>query len=171
MNEAVYELLNQQIMHEFYSAYLYLDFADFFDAEGLKGYANWYRVQAQEELSHGMKFIHYLLENAEEVTLDTIQKPTWQGEETRTVQAVLRLGLNHEKHVTRLIEAICQKAEEVGDRRTLHFLDWFIAEQAEEESNANDMLTKFWLFGGDYSSLYLLDRELAGRTFSPDTAA
>ena len=163
MNAKVHELLNQQINKEFYSAYLYLDFSNYFKARGLDGFANWYMIQAQEERDHAMLFYRYLQNENEKVTLEAIDKPTVTINEDMDV---LKAGLKHEKYVTSLINDIYAAAYDVKDFRTMQFLDWFVKEQGEEETNANDLITKMELFGSDPRSLYLLNQELAARVYS-----
>lgn len=163
MNEKVAKLINEQITHEFYSAYLYLDFANFYASKGLDGFENWYRVQAQEEQSHGMLFYQYLHNNGEKVTLGAIQQP---DKALDSLMDPLKAGLEHEKLVTSLINAIYTQALEVRDYRTMQVLDWFVKEQGEEETNAEDMVKKFELYGFDARALYMLDSELGGRVYS-----
>ena len=163
MTEKVHELLNQQINKELYSAYLYLDFSNYFKEKGLDGFANWYMIQAQEERDHAMLFYTYLQNENEKVTLLGIDKPDKVINEPMDV---LLAGLEHEKYVTSLINDIYAAAYEVKDFRTMQFLDWFVKEQGEEETNANDLITKMELFGGDPRSLYLLNQELSARVYS-----
>ncbi|MDO4540956.1 MAG: ferritin [Syntrophomonadaceae bacterium] len=163
MNEKVRALLNQQVNKEFYSAYLYLDFSNYFEARGLDGFANWYKIQAQEERDHAMLFYQYLHNNNEAVTLEAIDKPEAVFDSD---MAVLKAGLHHELYVTSLINDIYEAAQDVKDFRTMQFLDWFVMEQGEEETNANDLISKMELFGSDPKSLYMLNSELAGRVYS-----
>ena len=150
MNEKVHELLNQQINKEFYSAYL-------------DGFANWYMVQAQEERDHAMLFYTYLQNENMPVTLEAIDKP---DKVFNSHMSVLEAGLEHEKYVTSLINDIYSAAYEVKDFRTMQFLDWFVKEQGEEETNANDLISKMELFGSDPRSLYMLNQELAARAYT-----
>ena len=163
MNATVHDLLNQQINKEFYSAYLYLDFSNYFKERGLDGFANWYMIQAQEERDHAMLFYTYLQNENEKVTLEAIHKP---DKALTSDLDVLKLGLEHEKYVTSLINDIYGAAYEVKDFRTMQFLDWFVKEQGEEETNANDLITKMELFGQDPRGLYLLNQELMARVYS-----
>ena len=163
MDAKVRELLNQQINKEFYSAYLYLDFSNYFEDRGLDGFANWYMVQAQEERDHAMLFYKYLQNENQKVTLDAIAKP---DKEFTCDMDVLKAGLEHEIYVTSLINDIYAAAYEVKDFRTMQFLDWFVMEQGEEETNANDLITKMELFGTDPKSLYMLNQELATRVYT-----
>lgn len=163
MDKKVSELINDQINKEFYSAYLYLDMANFYASKGLDGFANWYEVQAKEEESHAMLFYKYMHNNGEKVTLEAIGKP---DQEFVDLIDPLKAGLAHEEYVTSLINAIYAAAQSVNDFRTIQFLDWFIKEQGEEEQNANDLLTKFELFGSDPRALYMLNSELAARVYT-----
>ena len=163
LNAKVRDLLNQQINKEFYSAYLYLDFSNYYERVGLDGFANWYRIQAQEERDHAMLFYDYLQNNDELVELDAIAKPDKVFEDN---MAPLKAGLEHERYVTALIDAIYAAAYEVKDFRTMEFLNWFVKEQGEEETNASDMITKMELFGTDPKSLYMLNNELKARVYT-----
>ena len=163
MDKRVHELLNQQINKEFYSAYLYLDFSNYFKAKSLDGFANWYMVQAQEERDHAMLFYTYLQNENMPVTLDAIAKP---DKELTSDMDVLKAGLEHEIYVTSLINDIYAAAYDVRDFRTMQFLDWFVKEQGEEETNATDLISKMELFGSDPRGLYLLNQELAARVYT-----
>lgn len=163
LDKKVVELLNAQINKELYSAYLYLDFSNYFEDRGLDGFANWYYIQAQEERDHAMLFYRYLQNNNEKVTLEAIAKP---DKVLDSDMNVLKAGLAHEEYVTSLINDIYAAAYAVRDFRTMQFLDWFVKEQGEEETNANDMITKMELFGSDPKSLYMLNSELAARVYS-----
>ena len=163
MNEKVHELINQQINKEFYSAYLYLDFSNYFEDAGLDGFANWYRIQAQEERDHAMLFYQYLQNENQKVTLEAIDKP---DKVFSCPMDVLKAGLEHEEYVTSLINDIYAEAYNAKDFRTMQFLDWFVKEQGEEETNANDLISKMEIFGSDPKSLYMLNQELAARVYS-----
>lgn len=163
MNKKVADLLNDQINKELYSAYLYLDMSNYFERRGLNGYANWYKIQAQEERDHAMLFYQFLQNNDCVVTLKAIGKP---DKKFKKDMDVLKAALEHEEYVTSLINNIYDEAYKVKDFRTMQFLDWFIKEQGEEETNARDMITKMELFGSDPKSLYMLNQELAGRVYS-----
>ncbi len=163
LSKKVIELLNDQVNKEFYSAYLYLDMANYYKDQSLDGFYNWYKIQAQEERDHAMLFIDYLQQNGESVTLEAIAKP---DKEFKEFIDPLKAGAEHERFVTDLIHNIYAAAYEDKDFRTMQFLDWFVKEQAEEEDNADNMVSKFELFGSDAKGLYMLDSELAGRTYS-----
>ena len=163
MDQKVTELLNEQINKEFYSAYLYLDMANFYAAKGLDGYANWYEIQAKEEQDHAMLFYQYMQNNGQQVTFEAIAKP---DKEFRELMDPLKAAYEHEQYVTSLINNIYAAAQDAKDYRTIQFLDWFVKEQGEEETNASDMITKLELFGSDAKGLYMLNSELKGRVYS-----
>src|SRR5574344_709794 len=160
LDKTVATLINEQITKEFYSAYWYLDFSNFYYENGLDGFGNWYMVQTQEERDHAMLMIKYLQNNGCKVTLDAIAKP---DKKLKNTDDPLKCGLEHEQYVTSLINNIYAAANDVNDFRTMQFLDWFVKEQGEEEKNADDLLKKFKLFGTDPKSLYMLDNELKAR--------
>ena len=163
LSKKVAEQLNQQVNKEFYSAYLYLDFSNYYDDLGLDGFANWYKIQAQEERDHALLFMQYLQNNGERVVLEAIAKP---AVELSSAKVVLAEGLKHEQYVTSLIHAIYDAAYTDKDFRTMQFLDWFVKEQGEEETNADNLVKKFELFGDDPKSLYMLDSELGARVYT-----
>ena len=163
LDSNVKRLLNEQVNKEFYSAYLYLDFSNFYKSKGLDGIANWYNVQAQEERDHALLFLQYLQNNGEKVTLEAIAKP---DKEFNCHRCALEVGYEHEQYVTSLINTIYEAAYAVKDFRTMQFLDWFVKEQGEEEKNADDMLKKYDLYGSDPKGLYSLNSELAARVYT-----
>lgn len=163
MNEQVAKLLNEQINKEFYSAYLYLDIANYYDELDLDGYANYYMIQAQEERDHALLFLKYMQINNLKVTLEAIGKPNKKFD---SVLAPLEVAAEHERYVTALINNIYHEAHQAKDYRTMKFLDWFVNEQMEEEENADSMISRYKLFGQDPKGLYLLDQEYAARVYA-----
>lgn len=164
LKEKISGLLNEQVNKEFYSAYLYLDMSDYYIENGLNGFGNWFKVQAQEEMDHALLFIQYLQNNSEKVTLSKIKAPdiTFTG-----YNIPLDESLKHEQFVTESIHNIYDEAFGNKDFRTMQFIDWFIKEQGEEEKNAEDLIVKYKLFGSDPKGLYMLDAELAARVYAP----
>lgn len=160
MNEKVRDLINNQINKEMYSAYLYLNISNYYAEKGLNGFSSWFKLQANEELEHAMKFIEYLHGENETVTLDPIEAPKHTFKDFKEP---LILQLEHEKYVTALINNIYKATLEVSDYRTTNFLTWFITEQTEEEKGAQDLLTKFELFAVDSKAVYQLDEKLSER--------
>ena len=166
LDQKIIYLLNDQVNKEFFSAYLYLDFSNYYEDKSLKGFANWYRVQAQEERDHALLFYQYLLNNNARVQLKAIAEPDVKLD---SLKAPLKAALAHEEYVTSLIHTIYAAAQEQKDFRTMQFLDWFVKEQGEEETTAQDLITRMDLFGSDPKGLYLLDSELAARTYAAPT--
>ncbi|MDE6597690.1 MAG: ferritin [Clostridia bacterium] len=164
LNEKIAKLLNEQVNKELYSAYLYLDFANYYADEGLDGFAHWYEIQAQEERDHAMMMRRYLIDNGVRVTFDKIDKPDKIFKEHIDP---LNAGYEHEQYVTSLINNIYSLAFEQKDFKTMQFLDWFIKEQGEEEKNAEDQIKKMKMFGHDAKGLYALNQELAARVYTP----
>ena len=166
MNEKIASLLNQQVNKEFYSAYLYLDIANYYDDQDLDGYSNYYMIQAQEERDHALQFIKYMQSNDLKVTLEAIGKP---DKVFTSVLDPLVAAAEHERYVTASINEIYHEAHQAKDYRTMKFLDWFVNEQMEEEDSADTMVSRYKLFGSDPRGLYLLDQEYAGRTYTAPT--
>ena len=159
LNKEIYNLINSQINKELFSAYLYLEIANYFNEKGLPGFAAWYTKQSEEEVEHAMKFNAYVYQQGERVVLEAINKPVV---EFKNYREALEAALEHEKKVTSWINDIYALAVKQGDFRTQKFLDRFISEQTEEEENADEMLAKYDLASKE-GSLYLLNKELAKR--------
>lgn len=159
-------ILTQQINKEFYSAYLYLTFADFYEEQGLKGFANWYVIQSQEELAHARILRRYLLDNDWTPTMEAIAKPDLTF--SKVVEPI-KAAYEHEQFITASINECYAVAQKANDFRTMQLLDWYVKEQGEEEANAADLLKAVELFGGDPKNLFDLDRENAARVFVAPT--
>lgn len=164
LNKEVTKLLNEQITKEFYSAYLYMDMANYYSDHSLSGFENWFYVQMQEERDHALLFRQFILNNGESVVLDTISAPNQNYADFRDP---LTMAYEHEQTVTASINNIYDVAYQVKDFKTMQFLDWFLKEQVEEEKNADDNVKKFDLFAGDPKGLYLLDSEMKTRMYNP----
>ena len=160
MNTQVEALLKDQINKEFYSAYLYLGMSNYYYGENLDGFGHWFEVQAREEQEHAMKILKYLQDNGVKVELAAIAAP---GADFSDYRAPLTAALKHEQYVTSLIHAIYKQARDSDDFRACQFLEWFVAEQGEEEKSTADLIAKFDLLGGDAKGLYLLNAELKNR--------
>ena len=163
LDKKVIELLNDQINKELYSAYLYIEIANYYIDNDLDGFGNWYNIQAQEERDHALLFLKYLQSNGVKIKLKSVDDPS---KEFGSHIEPLLAGAEHERYVTSLIHNIYEAAYNVKDFRTMQFLDWFVKEQLEEEENADKLVNKYKLFGDDPKSLYLLDQELAARVYT-----
>jgi ferritin len=158
------EALNYQLNRELYSGYLYLAMAAYFDDQDLPGFANWMRIQAQEELSHAMKFYDYLVRRGGRAVMDAIEAPENEWE---SAVAVFEQVYQHEQMVTGLIHKLVDLALELSDHATNNFLQWFVAEQVEEEESSSGVLHKVKMASQSRSGLYMLDQELGQRVFHP----
>jgi ferritin len=162
------EALNSQINAEYYSSYLYLSMAAHCEAASLKGFGNWMRVQAQEEMFHAMKFFDFVLDRGGRVELGPIDGPPTKWE---SAVDVFEATLAHEQHVTALINKLVDLAIAESDHATHTLLQWFVTEQVEEEASADEILQQLKLVGDAAHGLFMLDRELGQRTFTPPAAA
>ena len=167
VSKKMQDALNGQMNAELYSAYLYLAMAAYYEDKDLPGFANWMRVQAQEEMTHAMKFYDYLVQRGARVVLDTIEKPPFEWESPLNVSEHV---LEHEKKVTGLINDLVNLAMEEKDHATNNFLQWFVAEQVEEEESVGSVLQKVRLAANSSSGLLMVDSELAQRVFNPPVA-
>ena len=177
LDNKVKDLINEQVTKEFYSAYLYLDFANYYQEKGLDGFAHWFDIQAQEERDHAMLMRTYLQNNDAPVVFGTIDKPdmTYKKLDDALKAALLptmatatypRLPT---KFITGCINKIYAAADKAKDYRTMQFFDWFVKEQGEEEKNVSDLIKKFELFGSDPKGLYALNQELLARVYAAPT--
>ncbi len=160
MNAEVEVLMKDQVNKEFFSAYFYLAISNYYYGVNLDGFGHWFEVQAREEADHAMKFLKYLQDNGVLVALGAIDAPSAAFSDSRTP---LEATLKHEQYVTSLIHAIYKKARDTEDYRACQFLDWFIAEQGEEEKSTADLLAKYDMLSGDAKGVYLLNAELKNR--------
>jgi ferritin len=159
----VQKVLNDQINEEIFSSYLYLSMAAHFEAKNLKGFANWFSVQSQEETMHAMKFYNFVLQKGGKVTLKQIAAPKT---EWKSISEAFSDTLKHEQKITGLINKLVEVAMAEKDYATNTFLQWFVTEQVEEEANVEELIQKIDMIGDNKSGLYMLDNALASRTFT-----
>lgn len=164
INEKMEKAFNDQINKELYSSYLYLSMSAYFQNLGLSGFANWMKVQVQEENFHAMRMFDYVISRGGRVILEAIDKPGYQW---KSVLDVYEETLAHEEYVTSLIYKLSDVADEVKDRATISFLQWFIDEQVEEEATASDIIAKLKLISENGDALYAMDKEFATRVYTP----
>ncbi len=165
-SKKVEDALNRQINEELASAYKYLAYAAEADRIGLPGFVNWFKMQYKEELAHADRFFNYVLERDGEVKLAAIAQPEL-GQETAL--SLFEKSLAHEKHITQCIFDLKDLARAESDHATDVFLEWFITEQVEEESNARAVIDQLKMVQSNPNGLFMVDRELAGR--QPEAAA
>jgi len=166
LSEKMEEALNEQINKEMYSAYLYMAMSAHSKHMGLDGFANWFMVQYQEEMTHAMKIYDYINEQGGKVKLKAIKEPPSEFESPLDM---FEKTLEHEKFITKSINELMDLAIKENDHATQIFLHWFVTEQIEEEANDNEIIAKLKLVG-DGNGLFMLDKELAARIFTPPPA-
>ena len=159
--------LNDQINAEMFSAYLYLAMVAYFQDKNLSGFANWMTVQNQEETFHAMKFFKYVGERGGRVTLGAIEKPQFEWE---SPLAAMEAAQAHEAYITGRINDLMNLAIEEKDHATANFLNWFVEEQVEEEDSVNEVVQKLRLLGGEGGGMFMMDRDMATRVFTPPVA-
>lgn len=152
--------LNKHLNEEMFSSYLYLSMSAYFETKNLKGFANWMRLQSQEEYMHAMKFYSYIIQVGGNVTLAQINAPktSWKNH-----MEVFKETLEHEKYITELINKLVDLAIQEKDHATNNFLQWFVNEQVEEVATAEDIVNKLEMIGDNKNGLFLIDRELGAR--------
>ena len=160
ISDKINNILNEQINKEFYSGYLYLSMSAHLKELGLYGFASWMRLQAKEEVEHGLNIFDYIINCNSFVTLKQIRTPEFEFD---GVISIFNTIYEHEKSITQSIMEVARIAEEECDRTTLSFLDWFIEEQIEEEEVVKNIIKRLELFGDDKAALYLMDKELGSR--------
>jgi ferritin len=160
--------LNEQMNKEIFSAYLYLGMSAYSTSKGLKGFANWFYVQAKEEMIHAEKFFNYINEQGGRITLDAIDKP---DQDFSSPVELFEKTLAHEKIVTKRINKLVDLAKKESDHATNAFLQWFVTEQVEEEASPSEILQKLEITGREKSGILLIDTELASRVFVPPQPA
>lgn len=164
ISDKINKLLNEQVQKEFYSAYLYLGMEAYFANQNLDGFANFFRVQVQEERDHAMKFFNYINQTGGKVELLQIDAPELNF---NSAEEIFAYTLKHEQFVTKSIYSIVDNALEEKDHGTNSFLQWFVIEQVEEEATADKNLRKLKLIKDDPNGLFMLDAELAQRVYTP----
>ena len=167
MNDRLQKAFNDQLNRDFFSSYLYLAMAGYFESINLKGFANWMRVQVDEERFHAMKFYDYVVNRNGIISLGQIDRPdqAWDS----PLKAFLKT-LEHEEFITRNINELVDLSLSQKDHAAHSFLKFFVDEQVEEESNVHDIIGKLKLIGDSPSGLFMLDNELAQRVFTPPAA-
>ncbi|OQY32561.1 MAG: ferritin [Chloroflexota bacterium] len=156
----LHQAMNDQVHHEFESAYIYLSMAAYFDAANFPGFAHWMKIQYQEEVAHTFKFYDFINERGGQVKLQPIGQPPV---EFNSPLHVFEAALAHEKKITADIHALYELALEEKDYPSQSFLQWFIDEQVEEEQNAGDVVANLKMVGDNPYAILMLDRELGQR--------
>lgn len=159
--------INKQVNAELYSAYLYLSMSSYASFSGLRGAANWFWVQAQEEMTHAQKLYDYVNSQGTRALLAGIDAPPTEFD---SLKDLYEQALEHEQKVTALINDLVNLAKDEKDHATEIFLQWFVTEQVEEEENARDILDTVKLAGDNGAAMLMIDAELSARVFTPPSA-
>ena len=160
ISKKIVAALNSQINKEFSSGYLYLSMSAYLEANNLLGFANWMKLQAKEEESHGFKIYNFILERGGEIDLLGIEKPK---SDWKSPLEIFKATYEHELKITEAIYNLVEIAKEEKDYATLEFLNWFVKEQVEEEANTSFILEKLELVKDNIGGLFIIDKELGMR--------
>ncbi|PKL93006.1 MAG: ferritin [Candidatus Goldiibacteriota bacterium HGW-Goldbacteria-1] len=162
------EAINKQVNAEIYSAYLYLSMSAKCTEVNLKGFANWFYVQAQEEMTHAMKFYRFILERSGHAVFPAVEKVR---DDWKSPLEMFEAAYAHEQKVTALINNLMDIAITEKDHASASMLKWFIDEQVEEEANSSELADKLKLIGDSKDALFMIDKELSLRVFVDSTQA
>ncbi len=158
---------NNQIKNEMYSASLYLAMSAYCSDQNWDGFANWFRIQTMEEMTHAMKMYDFVLERDGRPVVPGLDKPP---QEFGSAEDVFAAALEHERKVTAWINDMVDQAMEEKDHASRNFLNWFVDEQVEEEATAVGILNMIKMVGDKGHGLFMIDRQLAARVFTPPPA-
>lgn len=161
LSKKISEAINEQIKHEFYSAYYYLAIVAWCDSHNLTGAAHFFRLQSQEEWGHGMKFFEYMLDRNGKIQFEELQKPQM---EFKSLSGCVSHAFEHEKFVTKRIYDLMDLAHKEKDYATVNLLNWFVEEQVEEEATMEQILDRMKIAGDEGTGILLIDNELSQRS-------
>ncbi len=167
ISKKMQDALNEQVAAEFYSAHLYLAMSTYLESIDLPGFANWMRIQYQEETSHAEKLLDYVVERDGRGILNGFDAPPL---EWKNVIEVFEEAYAHEQKVTSLINGLMDTALAEKDHAAQIFLQWFVNEQVEEEASVKAIVQHLKMLGESKAGLFQIDRELGSRTFTPPAA-
>jgi ferritin len=160
LKQSIQDALNDQIKHEFYSAYVYLSVSAYCDRKGLPGFAHWMRAQSQEEMEHAMKIFDFIGDRGGVIKLQALDKP---ASDFGSPLEIAEKTLENEQRVTAQIDKLYELAVKEHDYATQALMQWFVTEQVEEEKNANLLIDQLKMAGDNRSALLMLDMELGKR--------
>src|SRR3972149_9659589 len=160
ISKKMQDAINEQINKELFSSYLYLSMVAYFEEKNLPGFAKWFRLQAEEEKEHAMKFFDFLIERGGRVKLGALAEP--KAEWTSSMNAFEEV-LQHEQFISASINTLYELALAEKDYPSQILLHWFINEQVEEESNANEIIEKLKMIEDKGTAVLMLDKEMGKR--------
>lgn len=161
LNKKTEKTLNDQLNFEMHSANIYLSMAAYFDAMNFSGFAHWMKMQAQEETGHATRFYNFINERGGRVILTGLDAPPTEWD---SPLAAFEHALEHERLVSGRINGMVTSAMADKDHAVVNFLQWFVAEQVEEEASVETVVQQLKLLASAPGGLFMLDRQLAGRT-------
>ena len=167
ISKKIQKAINDQINAEPHSAYLYFSMVSYFKSLNLDGFAQWMTVQAQEEIAHAMKFFNFVLDRGAKALLGPIAGPDTEWD---SPLAAFEAAYKHEQYITKRIDDLMQLARQENDTASEIMLQWFVTEQVEEEANADGIVQKLKMMAGAPGGVFMLDRELGARAFTPPAA-
>lgn len=167
MKKKIQDALNGQINEELYSAYIYFAMAAYFKSLNLDGFAHWMEIQTQEELAHVFKFYNYMNDRGGRPTMAAIAKPPV---EWKSPLDAFETAYKHEQHISAEINKLVDLSIKESDHALNNMLQWFVAEQVEEEASADEIVKKLKLVGDNGTGVLMIDQELAARVFTPPAA-
>ncbi len=162
------DAFNEQVKAEFYSSHLYLSMSAYLETIDLPGFANWMRVQYQEEMSHAEKMFDYVIERDGRAVVKAWDDPQV---EWNSVLEVFEEAYAHEQKVTAMINGLVDLALTIKDHASQIFLQWYVNEQVEEEASAKAIIQQLKMLGDSKAGLFQIDRELGQRIFTPPAVA
>ncbi len=162
LSDKMQDALNDQINFELYSSYIYFSMSAYFESLNLAGMSGWMRVQAMEELTHVKRFFSFINDRGGRVKMKEIGAPAAEWD---SPLAAFEVALAHERIVSGRINKLVDLARSESDHAADTFLQWFVAEQVEEESSVDEVVQKLKLVGNDGAGLFMIDQELVGRGF------
>ena len=168
LTKKIQDALNAQINAELASSYIYLAMAAYFEDNDLPGFAHWMTIQVQEELFHVQKFYHYVFERDGRVELTAIEGPPKEWE---SPLAAFEAAYKHEQYISGRIHELVALARAENDPPTENFLQWFVAEQVEEEASVTEIVDQLNLAGEKGNGMFMIDKELSTRVFTPPAPA
>jgi len=167
LNTELEAALNAQLGGELYSSHLYLSMSAYCESANMPGAAHWFRMQADEERTHAMRFFEHLVDRGGRVVLGTIEAPPT---EFSSLLDAFERALEAERNVTAAIDRLASMAIDQGDHAAQAFLQWFVTAQVEEEKQADEVVQTLRAIGDNPATLFMLDRELGARRPEGDEA-
>lgn len=167
IKENIQNAINEQIVREMYSSNLYLSMAAYYASNNLNGFAKWMHIQAEEEMTHALKFFDYLIDRGGRPKIGQIAAPPVEWE---SPLKAFEAAYQHEQLVTSWIYELVDLAITEKDHATYNLLQWFVNEQVEEEANTSQIVDKLRLIGDNTQSLFWIDMELGNRTTTTDNS-